>query len=148
MEKNTDIDGFSEKVGADFEYRQFASSSNFSNEPQRWKLLDSISKHARPITPGSVERSSQASLAPTQPQEQKESLMPRDALWRSEAVCRAPAPVSASCREKLEEPSVPAPIKRHSFSHLFETYKDNKDEQYQNDHEGTSLKALLGQINS
>jgi hypothetical protein len=142
MGNNIDIDAAGEKVGTEFEYRQFTSDTTYSNEQQRWKLLDGIAKHAPGVMQKGVERSSQLPLPPVQMQERKEKLAPRESTPRQEAVFRSPR------SNTVHEYPLPTQPERHSFGHLFEAYTENEGKKQSGDDTETSLKALLRQINS
>ncbi|MGE6606295.1 hypothetical protein ACQKE4_07195 [Halomonas sp. NPDC076908] len=142
MSTNTD-DTLIDRVGDEFEYRKFATDSTYSSEQQRWKLLDGIAKHAPGIARKGAERARNAPIPPIQVQERNETLAPeRAATPRQETTFRSPHPTA-----HFEQPATVKPTGR-SFSHLFEVYTNNEEEQKQTDIKRTSLKALLRQINS
>lgn len=145
MGKNIDIDALGEKSDGDFEYQQFTSNKSHSNEQQRWKLLDSIAKHAPGIMQRGDVHASQAAIPPINASESKEALMsPSTATPRQEAIFKSsPSHVDFGS-------SAQAQPKQRSFSHLFEAYgcHDSAQQEGDSDSKGMSLKALLRQINS
>ncbi|MDQ7728413.1 hypothetical protein [Halomonas sp. SpR8] len=129
-----------EKIGEDFEYQQFASDTAHPSELRRWKLLDDVAKHA----PGTVQKRGERSKY-TPPQHAHKPMVEPS----SQPVIRQQENVSRTFPSTVpHEPPLPAQQKRRSFGHLFEIYTDNGNEQQSSANKGTSLKALLRQINS
>ncbi|EHA14084.1 hypothetical protein [Halomonas sp. HAL1] len=142
MEKNIDIGVLGEKLGTDFEYREFAAGTTHSNESQRWKLLDCIAKYAPGVVHTSVESSKQTPRVPHQAHKPAIVSTLRPDTPQQKNVSRS------SSFDALYENPLPTQPKRPSFGHLFEVYTDNGNEQKLGENEETSLKALLRKINS
>ncbi|WP_235039832.1 hypothetical protein [Vreelandella profundi] len=142
MDKSTDIGTLSERLGEDFEYQQFTSDVAYSHDQQRWKLLDGIAKQAPGTTQKIVERSRPIAIPPIYVQEREQPPVQQAVLSRLED--KSPTPrVDISRQHPIEKPS-----KQRSFGHLFQSYTDNNDDAQSNHQQGTSLKALLRQINT
>jgi hypothetical protein len=141
MGKNIDIGALGERVGSEFEYREFASDTLPSSEQQRWKLLEGVAKHAPGAVLKSVDRPRQSPLPPIQVQE-RQDLAPLAARPSQEAITqysRYDIPNQAPLDNRAE---------RRSFSHLFGVYTNDEAEQKPGNKDKTSLKALLRKINS
>ncbi|MDN7132751.1 hypothetical protein JNO04_10360 [Halomonas sp. MC140] len=142
MDKNTDIGALREQFGADVEYQQFTSDVAYSHDQQRWKLLDGIAKQAPGTTQKSVERSRPIAVPPVYAHEREQPPVQQAVPARLEN--KSPAPRGDLSREH----SIGKPSKQRSFGHLFQAYTDNNDDAQSNHQQGTSLKALLRQINT
>ena len=142
MDKSTDIGALREQFGADVEYQQFTSDVAYSHDQQRWKLLDGIAKQAPGTTQKSVERSRPIPVPPVYAQERKQPPVQQAAPSRLEN--KQPTPrVDVSRQHPVDKPAT-----QRSFGHLFQAYTDNNDDAQSNHQQGTSLKALLRQINT
>ncbi|WP_141393032.1 hypothetical protein [Halomonas sp. JB37] len=131
----------SEQFGADFEYQQFRSDEAYSHDQQRWKLLDGIAKQAPGASPKSVERSRPIAVPPVYAQEREQPPVQQAVPYRLENK-QPTSGVDASHQHPVDKPAT-----QRSFGHLFQSYTDSNDDAQSNHRQGTSLKALIRQIN-